>query len=319
LLTRAGADADRLGPPLPAPQAEGYRNRMELHAQVDGATVRLGYYGADNRSVLDVPECPIVMPALNLLLADLRPTPGFLAGLKDGTRVTLRWTERDGALWWLGRAGPRAVWLRERTPWGELAVPRSSFFQVNPGVSAGLWALVTEWLRLTAPETVVDLYCGVGVFALAAVGTGIGRVVGVDADGEAIRAAEYNARQTGAGNVRWIAGPAARTLAALHAELGGPRVTVIADPPRAGLGRRVVEELLRWRPATIIYVSCAADTLARDVAWLRAGGYVVAEGRLLDMFPRTPYFEAVVVLQPREGTRAAGLPAGHQAQEFCAG
>lgn len=305
LLTRAGAEAGRLGPPLPALQAEGYRNRMELHAQVDGPTVRLGYYGTDSRTVVDVPQCPIVMPALNTLLAGLRQTAGLPSVLGDGARVTFRYTQRDGALWWVGRAGPRAVWLRELTTLGELAVPRDSFFQVNPEVSAKVFSWVTEWLRVTAPAAVVDLYCGVGVFALAAARTGIGAVWGVDTDCEAIRAAEYNARELAVGNVRWLAGPVARTLVALGAEIRDPRLTVTADPPRAGLGRRVVHELLRWRPATIIYVSCAADTLARDVAWLRSGGYVVIHGQLFDMFPRTRYFEAVVVLQRAEGSSVA--------------
>ena len=72
---------------------------------------------------------------------------------------------------------------------------------------------------------------------------------------------------------------------------------VILDPPREGLVKELVDALIDKSPATIAYVSCAADTLARDLKAFVAAGYEVAQCQLIDMFPRTPHFESVTVLR----------------------
>ncbi len=72
---------------------------------------------------------------------------------------------------------------------------------------------------------------------------------------------------------------------------------VIVDPPRQGLEKEFLAALTAAQPSTLVYVSCAPDTLARDLKELVAGGYEVTECQLFDMFPRTSHFESVTVLK----------------------
>ena len=150
------------------------------------------------------------------------------------------------------------------------------------------------------PESVIDLYCGVGVFALAAGLAGSGKVFGVDSDKEAIRAAESNAQDRGLTGVKFLAAVAEKGLKNILGSGTQGGTTLIVDPPRMGLEKSVVELINKARPGDVLYVSCAPDTLARDIALMKAGGYHAVSSRLLDMFPRTPYFESVTHLKKQK-------------------
>ena len=146
------------------------------------------------------------------------------------------------------------------------------------------------------PAFVIDLYCGVGLFAMAAAKAGVKTVYGADMDSPAISAGARNAAEMGIKGVEFKATTAQKGLkwAARNCEPG--KTMVIADPPRRGLDKEVVERIIAAQPRSLIYVSCAADTMARDVKQLGAAGYSVRSARLFDMFPRTPYFESVTWL-----------------------
>ncbi len=280
--------------PVASPLSLGYRNKMALHVHRDGADLRLGYFMEDNQTIVDVPACPLAMPPLNDLLAERRQSASFMHSLRNDMNLTFRWTERDGAIWWRGRAAENDIWLVESSPVGPLSVPRNSFYQTNPAVAR---LLVEEVMRLLAtdhPERVIDLYCGVGIFALAAAQQGVPKVIGLDVDGPALKAADLNARKLGHPGIQWIAGSAHKTsLAPLKSNLS---TTVIVDPPRTGLGRAMIGELTKLAPTRILYISCAADTMARDASWLKESGFTVKQSQLFDMFPRTPHFESLTVL-----------------------
>jgi tRNA/tmRNA/rRNA uracil-C5-methylase (TrmA/RlmC/RlmD family) len=255
--------------------------------------VRLGYYAADNTTVIDVPACPLALAPLNACLAERRADPSFLRTLRNDMPVTFRWTARDGAAWWRGRASDQDVWLVEDSVIGPLAVPRNSFYQMNPAMADRLVAHVRDRLAALQPEAAIDLFCGIGVFALAAAKAGVPHVTGVDLDGPGIRAADYNARQHGAAAITWQAGKAEDALRGPMAGLPWAKTLLIVDPPRSGLGRGLIRHLARQRPGRLLYISCAADTLTRDAAWLQEAGYRVETARLFDMFPRTAHFESV--------------------------
>ncbi len=293
LARHAGVDAACCRPPVAAPLPLGYRNKMVLHAQVDGREVRLGYYAADNTTVIDIPACPLAMAPLNACLAERRADPSFRHTLRDAMSVTFRWTVRDGALWWRGQASDKDVWLVESSVLGPLSVPRNSFYQMNPAVADLLVAAVRERIAALRPAAAVDLYCGIGVFALAAATVGVPRVVGMDADGPGIRAAEYNARQRQLTSIAWRAGKAEGGLGRRLADLPWSETLLVVDPPRTGLGRDLVRQIGTARPRVVIYIACAADTMARDAKWLQESGYRVESSQLFDMFPRTAHFESV--------------------------
>lgn len=280
--------------PVASPAPLGYRNKMALHVRRSGTETQLGYFAPDNTTIIDVPTCPLVAPPINDVLAGLRAKPGFLHGLRDGMTVTFRHTERDGAVWWRGRASERDTWLAEDMPLGPLSVPRNSFFQVNPAVAGKLVSVVMERLAASRPAAVVDLYCGIGLFAIAAARAGVPAVTGVDSDADAIEAARYNARRQEVPHVVWVAAPARNALAKM--DKAAPDTTVILDPPRSGADRAMLQTIVRYSPDRILYVSCAADTLSRDLAGLIEAGYRVLRSQLFDMFPRTPHFESLTEL-----------------------
>jgi tRNA/tmRNA/rRNA uracil-C5-methylase (TrmA/RlmC/RlmD family) len=287
--------------PIASPLELGYRNKIVLHGSRRDSGAALGYFSEDNTSVIDVPACPLAVTPINELLSQLRSDTEFMAGLREHLRLTLRWTPTDGVKHWPERTPPGGAdrnpdaWLRETTALGPLRVPRGSFFQVNAGAADRLLAEVSRLVKEAAPALVADLYCGVGVFALAAAAQGVGDIFGVDTDEPAILAARVNARELGLERARFEAIPAERGLERLPAGAGAKGM-IIVDPPRAGLVKAVLRRIQAARFRHLVYVSCAPDTLARDLRLLAAMGYAVQSVRLVDMFPRTPYFESVTHL-----------------------
>jgi 23S rRNA (uracil1939-C5)-methyltransferase len=181
----------------------------------------------------------------------------------------------------------------EQTPIGDLRVPVRGFFQVNVPVANMVLERVMALLTEINPSRVVDLYCGSGVFTLAASRCGVEWSVGVDTSHSGIRAAHRNAVKLGLEGLEFISGPVENALHEVLPIEAMPTTTVIVDPPRRGLSKRVIDGLIQAKPANIIYVSCAADTLARDIALFAATGYTLRQAQLFDMFPRTALFETL--------------------------
>lgn len=279
--------------PVPSPDARGYRNKIVLHTQHSQHGNRLGYFGADNRTVLDVESCPLAVNAINGLLRTVRAdsrTPRFL---RQHRGLTLRHTANDGAVSWWDKPRADAPRLFEETCLGTVRVPRGAFFQVNMAVADLVLEYVMGILRGIAPGYAIDLYCGVGMFALAAAKAGVTNVLGVDADDRATRAAHRNAAKLELTGLEFVNAQVGEVAREALAAVSGDATTLILDPPRKGLDEGVVTAIGAERPANVIYVSCAADTLARDTAALGQQGYRLVNARLFDMFPRTPYFETV--------------------------
>ena len=296
LLKRmGGVSGDIYKPPVPSPRDLGYRNKIVLHLS-GGSKKALGYVGFDNRTVLDVAECPLAVPLINERLAKIRSDPRFMEEPAPGSTVSLRWSKADGVRAWSDRA-PRGDTLREETPLGVIDVPLRAFFQVNPWLGGRLVTSVAEIVQDAAPSYVLDLFCGVGLFGMAAAKAGVPHVLGVERLRAAVRAANDNSSKLELRGVEFKAADV-EEIADSALERTPPEETLaIVDPPRQGLGKQIADAFVRHRPATLVYVSCAPDTLARDIARLKAGGYEVMQAQLMDMFPRTAHFESVTVLK----------------------
>ena len=161
-----------------------------------------------------------------------------------------------------------------------------AFFQGNRFL---LQPLVDEVLsHLDGP--VLDLYAGVGLFALAAAVAGH-CVTAVE--GDPVSAADLVDNATAQGAVAVVHGAVEAHLASRRAEVG----TAIVDPPRTGLSPEAVTGLLAWAPARVVYVSCDPATLARDLRRCLDAGYRLGTVRGFDLFPRTGHVEAVATLE----------------------
>lgn len=294
-----------LEPAFASPRALGYRNKSVMHvARGAGGRRILGYVGDDNETVHDQPRCPLSVDPINGALADIRADEAFWRFARPGSRLTLRHTRRDGVFLSLrlpdGRQEPPSPPpLAEEAPVvGALEVPARGFWQTNPAVAAALVEAVASEIRAAAPERFVDAYCGVGVFGLVAAKLGVPAVAGVESGREAVASAVRNARALGlAARASFACADAGRALPELLARGPAAGTLALVDPPRAGLSADAVSALLAARPRRLLYVSCAPDTLARDLAALAgAGPYRLAKARLFDMFPRTAHFETLCVL-----------------------
>jgi 23S rRNA (uracil747-C5)-methyltransferase len=163
-----------------------------------------------------------------------------------------------------------------------------SFFQTNTPMAAELYRLARSWAGAVGPGSVWDLYCGVGGFALAIAGTGAA-VTGVEISAEAVASAVLSAR--GLPDVRFEVGDA--TAYALSAPT--PPDLVVVNPPRRGIG----PELSGWLESSgvgrVLYSSCNAQTLAKDLDAMPS--LRPARAVLLDMFPNTAHYEVLTLLE----------------------
>ena len=173
------------------------------------------------------------------------------------------------------------------------SVSPRSFWQSHRAAPELLLATVLAFADVKPDDHVVDLFSGVGLFAVPlaqAVGPG-GRVTAVEASGYAVR----DARQNGDGlrqlKVReWSVTPRSVN------DSVAPGDVVVLDPPRNGLAKGVVDALIRRGPRRLVYVSCDAATFARDLKALLAGGFVLGDLKVFDLFPMTEHAELVAVL-----------------------
>jgi len=171
-----------------------------------------------------------------------------------------------------------------------LQLSAGAFFQANREVAARAYAAIVAGLAPRPGDHAVDVYCGAGGISLALARAGA-ETLGIETHAGAVADATASAALDGATTARFVAGDAAR---ALHAV---PRADlVVLNPPRKGCAEAVLAEVVRLAPRAVAYLSCDADTLARDLAWLAARGYRARDVTPLDMLPHTPHVEALALL-----------------------
>ena len=169
-----------------------------------------------------------------------------------------------------------------------------SFYQVNHHQAQRLYETAISQAAITKNDLVLDLYCGVGTITLA-MAKAAGKVIGVEVVEQAVEDAWENAKRNGINNAEFFCGDAGKAALELEAKGIRPDVVVV-DPPRKGLNGDTIEALHRMAPRRIVYVSCDPATLARDVALLKARGYVLQNAMAADLFPRCAHVETIVLL-----------------------
>ncbi|MFM2213065.1 MAG: rRNA ((5))-methyltransferase RlmCD, partial [Bacteroidota bacterium] len=174
------------------------------------------------------------------------------------------------------------------------SINAKSFYQTNSDQAYELYKITREFAGLTGDEVVYDLYTGTGTIAQF-VSKQAKKVIGVEAVPEAIADAKENAKRNRITNCEFYVGDMKNVFNdEFIAQHGQPDV-VITDPPRDGMHKDVVEQLLKIGAQRIVYVSCNSATQARDLA-LMDEHYKVTRVRPVDMFPQTHHVENVVLL-----------------------
>ncbi|MGE4755069.1 23S rRNA (uracil(747)-C(5))-methyltransferase RlmC [Yersinia enterocolitica] len=173
-----------------------------------------------------------------------------------------------------------------------LFIRPQSFFQTNPQVAASLYATARQWVRELKIDSMWDLFCGVGGFGLhcADIET---RLTGIEISAEAIACARQSADQLGLKNVTFAALDSTQFATA---ETQVPQL-VLVNPPRRGIGAKLCEYLCQMAPQFILYSSCNAETMAKDISLL--ADYRIERVQLFDMFPHTAHYEVLSLLTLR--------------------
>jgi 23S rRNA (uracil747-C5)-methyltransferase len=179
--------------------------------------------------------------------------------------------------------------LEERLNGIPLYIRPKSFFQTNPEVAAKLYKTAADWADETKPKILWDLFCGVGGFALHCASPERD-IVGIEIEPEAIECARDSAAQLEMKNIRFESLDAA----SFGASSGEKPDVVIVNPPRRGLGEQLCKWLMRVGADRVLYSSCNATSLAKDLETL--SGYTVNRVQLFDMFPHTAHYEVLVEL-----------------------
>lgn len=176
-------------------------------------------------------------------------------------------------------------------------ISHQSFYQVNSKQTEKLYQIATEYAALTADQTVVDAYCGIGTMTLS-LAEQAGKVYGVDIVPQAIDNAKTNAADNGIENVEFAVGDAGEWL--VEKVKNGLTVdTVVVDPPRKGLTKEFIQAVLEIQPERMVYVSCNPNTLARDLKFFLEDGYELKQAQPVDMFPQTHHIESVVLIEKK--------------------
>ena len=188
-------------------------------------------------------------------------------------------------------------WIEEQAAGRTFRITANSFFHANTVGAEVLAALAADMLAPQGHETLLDAYCGVGLFGLS-LATQVGQVIGIEESPAACDDFAWNARDLD--NVTLHEGPVAEVLATLPApdaaDAAGLRFHLaLLDPPRNGAGAEVIAELARLAVPRLLYIACDPATLARDARLLLQAGYRLQQVQPVDLFPQTYQIESMAL------------------------
>lgn len=262
-------------------------------AVVDG---RAGLRKARSHEMLAVVSCRVAHPRAEELLVEGRYGEAdevtIRVGARTGERMVVVAPSAGGVVVpddvvVVGvdelRAG-REAWIHEEIAGRLLRISGASFFQSRPDGAEQLVDLVRAGIGSETPQRLLDLCCGVGLFATM---LDAGEVLGVESSRSSVDDARFNLDASGR------RGQIVRRR--FEDWRPSPFDVVVADPPRSGLARRGVAAVVATGADRVVLVSCDAASLGRDAGLLAAGGYDALRCTLVDMFPDTSHVEVVTV------------------------
>lgn len=177
----------------------------------------------------------------------------------------------------------------------QFKINAKSFYQTNSEQAYNLYKITRDFAGLTGSEIVYDLYTGTGTIAQF-IAKKAQKVIGVEAVPDAIKAAKENAKHNNIKNVDFFVGDMKYIFNDDFIKTHGHPDVIITDPPRNGMHKDVVAQILKINPKKIVYVSCNSATQARDLE-LMNHNYKVIKTQAVDMFPQTQHVENVVLLE----------------------
>jgi 23S rRNA (uracil1939-C5)-methyltransferase len=327
LLKVANTEPDAWAPPL-AGEEFAYRRRARVAVRWDSKQQHLnvGFRAAASQQIVDIDHCLVLVQPLQALFQALPPTlrqlsaPQAIGHIElfygESTAVLVRHTaplneadqtalrafcaQQGAQLWWQGAGepiadDPHSSLAYALAPWGlALAYRPGDFVQVNEAVNQAMIAQALDWLAPVPGERILDLFCGLGNFALP-LAQFTNQVVGIEGVAGMVERATANAQRNGLGNATFHQADLSEPLQGADWAAGGFS-GVLLDPPRDG-AFETVRHISSLGARRIVYVSCNPATLARDTLVLQQQGYRLKRAGVLDMFPQTSHVEAMALFE----------------------
>lgn len=291
----------KVEPAIASPKPLNYRNHITLNVEEGRKKFRFGFIAKDNKTLIEIENCPIADTRINFILPSVRErvmklSPHQKSRLK---KVIIRVGSEGKAKYQLAQKGtldhaeetPFMTWV-DRVP---LYFSMESFFQTNYFLLPRMLQLLKEMLHPSGNEMLLDLYAGVGFFSLL-LAKSYRDVIGIEEGRVAVHDARLNLEANKVQHVRFLCGKVESVLRNIRSKLRTP-IHVILDPPRIGASRAVIDFLCFIPIEKLVYVSCEPSVLARDLAQL-SRSLKVKRVVPLDMFPQTKHIETLALMEP---------------------
>lgn len=270
---------------IASPKEFEYRSRAQWHVEPNSRGI--GYYKRNSRDLVEIDSCPKLVPELNAELHRIREDFPWENLWSDRSFIEAASGDDGVSIHSPGLIEPPEISF---TTLGETFTYRADmFFQGNQFL---IRQLVETALGNASGETALDLYCGVGLFALP-MARRFGSVVGVEEYPVAIEYAARNATSNGHTNIEFKTESVRQYLA------GDPPKNVdfiLLDPPRAGTEKETIANLIKLNSPRISYVACEPSVLARDLKRFVEAGYKLDSITAIDLFPQTHHVETIAQL-----------------------
>jgi len=282
-----------------------YRNKVVLHVKDN----KLGFYKNKTNELIEIDKCLLLNPVINDLISYLK---NYIE-LKDIEKITIKVGNKtnevmliiDGSIAYYQnlleivdvliineKVMTTKDYITSYIGNKKYIIKRNSFFQVNYDISTRMYNKVKDVIVKEKSKNVLDLYCGTGTIGIY-ISDVVSKITGIEVVSDAIEAANINKKINNVENIEFILGKVEDKLDFIS---NNNIDTVIVDPPRSGLHKKVIPILEKISPKTIIYVSCDPITMARDIKLL-SNNYELVEVTPYDMFPNTYHVECVCVLK----------------------
>jgi 23S rRNA (uracil1939-C5)-methyltransferase/tRNA (uracil-5-)-methyltransferase len=292
-----------VNPVIGSPVQYGYRSKITPHFHCGKAAgdeeqqkamaekLPIGFLRQGTRfDLVDVPRCEIATDPINARLGPVRAELRAKVARGEFQRgATLLLRDAGGEVYTDYEAR-----ISESVGELKLSFLARDFFQNNPFILPAFTGYVRERARESGARSLVDAYCGSGLFALSCA-PAFERVAGVEISESSIQFAEENAKANGIANTTFLAGDASAIFDGLDFDPANT-VTVI-DPPRKGCDESFLQQLFRFGPKAVVYVSCDPATQMRDLRFFFEAGYRIRDVQPFDLFPQTRHLECVVTLE----------------------
>lgn len=274
-----------------------YRNKVTLHANNI-----IGYYKENSNEIININNCLIADNKINNIIKKLKNIKlnKDEIVIKSNNKNTLIYYKNKNNN--LNNIEVDNIILNKQIIKGngynietlnnlKFIISPTSFFQVNTEQAIKLYDKIKEIANIHKNNYILDLYCGTGTIGLY-LSNMCKEVLGVEINKEAIKDANKNKELNNIKNTQFIVGDAKEVIKKINYK---PNIIII-DPPRSGLFKGMIDDLIKFNAQKIIYVSCEPITLARDLNELKKY-YKIKEIQPIDMFPNTYHVENIVLLE----------------------